>query len=87
VPLELHAGVALRPVRDWTVMLGAGPGLTDGLGTPDARAYLAVRFAPAAEVDTDGDGIPDDDDRCPRKPEDHDGVRDRDGCPDDRDPT
>ncbi len=33
-------------------------------------------------VDTDGDGIPDDIDRCPLDPEDKDGFQDEDGCPD-----
>jgi len=32
--------------------------------------------------DTDGDGIPDDIDRCPLDPEDKDGFQDEDGCPD-----
>jgi len=33
-------------------------------------------------VDTDNDGIPDKDDKCPDKPEDKDGFQDEDGCPD-----
>ncbi|HEY6106907.1 MAG TPA: OmpA family protein [Anaeromyxobacteraceae bacterium] len=56
-----------------------------------------VTIAPAAPVeepkaapviekleprDTDGDGIPDDIDRCPLDPEDKDGFQDEDGCPD-----
>ena len=32
--------------------------------------------------DADGDGIPDDVDKCPNEPEDFDGVQDEDGCPD-----
>jgi outer membrane protein OmpA-like peptidoglycan-associated protein len=35
-----------------------------------------------APLDTDGDGIPDDIDRCPLDPEDKDGFQDEDGCPD-----
>ena len=34
------------------------------------------------DKDTDGDGIPDDIDRCPLEPEDKDGFQDEDGCPD-----
>jgi len=34
------------------------------------------------EVDSDGDGILDPDDRCPKEPEDLDGWKDEDGCPD-----
>ena len=38
--------------------------------------------AAATRLDTDGDGIPDDIDRCPLEPEDRDGFQDEDGCPD-----
>ncbi len=34
------------------------------------------------EKDTDGDGILDKDDKCPKDPEDKDGFEDDDGCPD-----
>ena len=33
-------------------------------------------------LDRDGDGIPDDKDKCPNEPEDKDGFQDDDGCPD-----
>jgi outer membrane protein OmpA-like peptidoglycan-associated protein len=33
-------------------------------------------------LDTDGDGIPDNVDKCPTEPEDKDGFQDDDGCPD-----
>jgi outer membrane protein OmpA-like peptidoglycan-associated protein len=33
-------------------------------------------------LDTDGDGIPDNVDKCPLEPEDKDGFQDEDGCPD-----
>jgi outer membrane protein OmpA-like peptidoglycan-associated protein len=33
-------------------------------------------------LDRDGDGIPDDLDKCPDDPEDKDGFEDEDGCPD-----
>jgi len=32
-------------------------------------------------LDTDGDGIYDDEDACPNEPEDKDGFQDQDGCP------
>ena len=38
---------------------------------------------PAAPGDSDGDGVTDDVDKCPDKPEDADGFEDEDGCPDD----
>jgi outer membrane protein OmpA-like peptidoglycan-associated protein len=34
------------------------------------------------EMDRDGDGIKDIDDKCPNEPEDKDGFQDEDGCPD-----
>jgi len=37
---------------------------------------------PAADTDTDGDGISDDADVCDAHPEDIDGYKDEDGCPD-----
>ena len=37
----------------------------------------------AAEInDNDGDGVPNNIDRCPHLLEDYDGDRDLDGCPD-----
>jgi outer membrane protein OmpA-like peptidoglycan-associated protein len=38
--------------------------------------------AAASPVDTDGDGVTDDLDRCPEDPEDLDAFKDSDGCPD-----
>jgi OOP family OmpA-OmpF porin len=38
--------------------------------------------APAKIGDRDGDGIPDNVDKCPDEPEDKDGFQDADGCPD-----
>ena len=35
-----------------------------------------------ADGDRDGDGIPNDRDKCPDDPEDFDGFQDEDGCPD-----
>jgi outer membrane protein OmpA-like peptidoglycan-associated protein len=43
-------------------------------------AEIAARNAPPP--DRDGDGIPDDKDQCPDRPEDMDGFEDHDGCPD-----
>ena len=35
-----------------------------------------------ADLDSDGDGIPDSKDKCPKEAEDKDGFQDEDGCPD-----
>lgn len=40
---------------------------------------------PAKPGDADGDGLTDDIDKCPNKPENYQGFEDQDGCPDDPD--
>ncbi len=81
-----------KPVQ---VFLGGGLGLSRGWGTPDWRLFAGVRThgvlefpapvvaAVAAPVDSDGDGMIDEEDMCPRQAEDMDGFEDSDGCPDD----
>lgn len=49
-----------------------------------AAPSIPVEPAPVAPVDTDGDGIADADDRCPRQRETPNGYHDEDGCPDER---
>src|SRR5450432_191029 len=98
---ELLFDVRYRIVDDVEIAVGAGPGLTTGIGTPDFRGVLSLAYtpeqkpvrepvatpepAPAAPSDRDGDGILDADDACP----DDRGVADPDpkknGCPPDRD--
>ena len=41
-----------------------------------------LNFSWGMSIDTDKDGIPDKDDKCPTNPEDPDGFEDNDGCPD-----
>ena len=67
----------------------------DQLAVAEENARLAVEKSPkdrcnpdelppeASPVDTDGDGILDPSDECPRKPEDKDAFQDEDGCPED----
>ncbi len=64
------------------------------LAEPNARAALANsppdRCAPRGFItprigDKDGDGIPDNVDKCPNEPETYNGFQDEDGCPDDPD--
>ena len=85
VPLELIAGAVLKPAPAWEIYVGAGPGLTDGLGAAAFRLVAGVRFtprpSPSSYSDRDGDGVPDFADRCPRAEEDQDGFEDGDGCP------
>ena len=47
---------------------------------PEPRPPVVIEKV--TPVDSDGDGIPDDIDRCPTEPEDKDGFQDEDGCPD-----
>ncbi len=57
--------------------------------TPPNRCEKAAVAVPelanernSARNDSDSDGIPDSEDRCPLDPEDRDGFQDSDGCPD-----
>jgi hypothetical protein len=55
-------------------MAAAAPNATPS-PTPHPRARRSWH-------DRDGDGVPDDVDKCPDHPEDLDGFEDDDGCPD-----
>jgi OOP family OmpA-OmpF porin len=63
---------------DFEVMAGLSIGL-GGKAPPPPPAPVARTEAPR---DTDNDGIPDNIDACPTDPEDKDGFKDDDGCPD-----
>jgi outer membrane protein OmpA-like peptidoglycan-associated protein len=85
-PVEPIFGIDVAPSEHWDIYAGAGIGLTDGIGAPGFRLFTGVRYrhgAPEREGfrDGDADGILDKDDRCPEEPEDFDGYRDTDGCP------
>ena len=91
-PAEALLGVRGKVTGPWHAQVAIGEGLGQGYGTPAFEAIasmsytadLARREPPAkpAVLDTDGDGIPDDKDKCPNEPEDKDGFQDADGCPD-----
>jgi outer membrane protein OmpA-like peptidoglycan-associated protein len=59
-------------------------------GSPDyvdankghVQAFLGATWWFGGSKDSDGDGLDDDEDRCPRNAEDYDGFQDQDGCPD-----
>jgi len=85
---DANLDFALREMDD-----GNGSRAAEHLQVAEASARKASELSkdcvPAAKpvivkksVDTDGDGIPDEIDRCPREPEDKDGFQDEDGCPD-----
>ncbi len=59
-----------------------GVGIIAGLGVPDWRFNLGLRYAGGAKKDSDGDGVSDEQDLCPNENEDRDEYEDEDGCPD-----
>jgi outer membrane protein OmpA-like peptidoglycan-associated protein len=78
---EAVGGIKLFVERNSYLMLGAGARYTKGFEGADERAFLGFVFEPSIG-DRDGDGIKDDIDQCPDDPEDFDGFKDEDGCPD-----
>lgn len=79
-PFELVFGAHLQ-LGGWSAGIGAGPGLTQGLGAPAVRVLATLAYVPDVS-DRDDDGIYDDDDACPDVP----GPENKDpklhGCPD-----
>ncbi len=80
-PAELDLGMRFHLPSRVQVLMGGGLGLNQGLGSPMVRAFLGLGWAPDNR-DRDRDGVLDREDRCPDEPEDRDGTRDDDGCPD-----
>lgn len=87
-PAELIFGAHAR-VGDFQLGVGAGPGLTRGIGTPEWRGLASLvwfpvpeRPAPAVPVtDRDGDGIGDAVDACPDTPGVASDDPKKNGCP------
>src|SRR5262245_3146925 len=80
-PMEIDVAMRVSLPHAFEASLGGGAGLLRGVGSPLARAFFGLGWAPDFR-DRDGDGIPDMDDQCPDQPEDRDGYKDEDGCPD-----
>jgi OOP family OmpA-OmpF porin len=89
VAAELLLGAKFRPVRPLVLGVAAGPGLTNGWGTPVFSAVGSIGYDPLpprpGKADGDGDGIVDPEDACPTVR----GVKSDDpkknGCPPDTD--
>jgi outer membrane protein OmpA-like peptidoglycan-associated protein len=78
---EAVGGIKVFVERNSYLMLGAGARYTTGFEAADQRVFVGFIFEPSIG-DRDGDGIKDDVDMCPDDPEDFDGFKDQDGCPD-----
>lgn len=80
-PVETGLSVSYYFGKGLTASIGANAGIVAGVGTPQFRGLAGVKYIPAVK-DTDGDGVPDEEDKCPLLKEDKDGFKDDDGCPD-----
>ncbi len=94
-PIEWLAGVRYAPDRRFSVGFAVGRGLTSAAGSPSLRGVLELVYSPRAselgpirapviakpDLDADGDGIRDSQDKCQTDPEDIDLFDDTDGCP------
>ncbi|MBZ4410888.1 OmpA family protein [Myxococcus sp. XM-1-1-1] len=82
-PWEVLVGARTKVWGNWGLELNVGRGinLTTGYGREALRVMFGLRYDQSF-VDSDGDNVPDNRDRCPNEPEDKDGFMDSDGCPD-----
>jgi OOP family OmpA-OmpF porin len=78
---EVLADLRYRVINDLEIAIGAGPGLTSGIGTPDFRGVLSIAYTPEPPKDRDGDGIWDKDDACPDVRGVHTDDPQTNGCP------
>jgi outer membrane protein OmpA-like peptidoglycan-associated protein len=76
------AGRLQIPDTDLAVTVGGGSGFTKGYGNTKFRIFAGVTYSPEKVLDADEDGILDAFDACVAEPEDKDGFKDEDGCPD-----
>jgi outer membrane protein OmpA-like peptidoglycan-associated protein len=76
-PLEWAAGARYRVLPGISLEGGFGAGILPGYGSPDLRLFAGVRYVQETH-DRDGDGVDDDQDRCPDDP----GPAYNGGCPD-----
>ena len=80
-PLEVDVAGRIVLAANLSLTAGVGYGVLPGVGSPQPRAYLGVTYTRDGR-DRDHDGVPDNLDQCPDEPEDRDGYKDSDGCPD-----
>ncbi len=77
-PMEFYFGGRYYPMttKDLAITLGGAVGVMPGVGTPQFRVVLGVRWSPILS-DQDKDGLIDRKDRCPKTP----GPLENQGCP------
>lgn len=81
-PVELLFGAHARLGEAFRAGVGVGPGLSDGVGTPEMRLLASLTWMPpATPPDGDGDGIADREDACPTVPGPRTGDPATHGCP------
>ena len=81
---EVLIDARYRVFDDLEVGVGAGPGVSGGIGTPDLRAVAMLSYSPEQkkiQPDRDGDGIFDNDDACPDMAGIPGADRAKNGCP------
>lgn len=81
---EVLLDARYRIIDDLEIGLGAGPGLTSGIGTPDFRGVAMIAYTPEQKLapkDRDKDGIADAQDICPDTPWQPTADPARNGCP------
>ncbi len=81
-PVSLVFGDRVALTSRWALHASIHVGLSDAIGSPPMLATIGIQWAPV-RPDRDHDGVPDEIDECPELAEDHDGVADQDGCPED----
>jgi outer membrane protein OmpA-like peptidoglycan-associated protein len=80
-PFEIALAGKIGLAANMKLTAGVSYGAVAGIGSPQPRVYLGFVYAIDAH-DRDHDGVPDSIDACPDDPEDKDGYKDNDGCPD-----
>jgi OOP family OmpA-OmpF porin len=81
--LEADGAFEIHPISMPVIFrLGGGAGILQGVGVPKGRGIAQILFVRDVG-DQDGDGIADNQDKCPTLPEDKDDFEDDDGCLDD----
>ena len=81
LPHEVFPFLKFDPSTEVELVGGAGVGLVAGYGVPVVRVFFGLVYRPTSH-DSDKDGVPDEEDKCPNEKETINGFEDDDGCPD-----